>query len=496
MRLGELLAYFETSPALRLLRAQNAPFVIDFLDAQFKRAGRISIPHSELLAALVAYQEELQEAYPDRFAGRADAYLNDWCAARWLRRSLEAGCDEPVYQLTPHAEDVFGFLDRTLGRDRGFVGTESRLKLVIDALAGLAIESSDDPDARLAHLREEQRRIGEEIEKIEASGRAEKLRPAQARERFSNAVSLLRQLQSDFRAVEESFRAITLQVQQRYVEGRETRGGILEFALDAEDLLKKEDQGVTFYEFVRLVLDPAQTARLEEIIHEVREIPELGEQQEGLDTVRGMVTLLQNEAEQVMRTNQRLSATLRRLLDGRTSAERRRVAGLLREIRGHAVSLAAEPPLEEVGIEVEADLDIESPFRRTFWSEPPRFDAADLTGYEADERQRLDAFRRLAALHRLDWREMRGRIRSLSDFRSAPTLADLLNVHPPEAGVVEVLGYLQIAREDGHLVDAAACEEVVVPSGRNGDRPLLLTVPLVTFVSRGNNAIRSNGHAR
>jgi hypothetical protein len=36
MRLGKLLVYFETSPALHLLRARNAPFVIDFLDRQFK----------------------------------------------------------------------------------------------------------------------------------------------------------------------------------------------------------------------------------------------------------------------------------------------------------------------------------------------------------------------------------------------------------------------------------------------------------------------------
>src|SRR5205823_2088548 len=123
-----------------------------------------------------------------------------------------------------------------------------------------------------------------------------------------------------------------------------TRGRILEFALDAEDLLKQEDQGVSFYEFVRLILSPSQTERLEKVIQEVRHIPELATQQEGLESLRSMVTLLQNEAEKVMRTNQRLSATLRRLLDARAHAERQRVAQLLREIRGEAVSLADQPP--------------------------------------------------------------------------------------------------------------------------------------------------------
>jgi hypothetical protein len=490
MRLAKLLAYFETSPALRLLRSTNAPFILDFLDRQFKGPGRIAIPHSDLHPALIEYQDELRESHPGALPMRAETYLAEWCApdALWLRRFLEAGRDEPVYQLTPHTEDVFGFLDRVLDEDLGFVGTESRLKLVVETLADLVVGASDDPDSRLAHLRGEQQRLQEEIDRIEADGRVTRYQPAQIRERFGTAVSLLRQLQGDFRAVEESFRHITLQVQQRQAQGRDTRGGILEFALDAEDVLKQEDQGVSFYEFVRLVLSPSQTERLDGIIQEVRRIPELTGQQEGLDTMRGMVALLQAEADKVMRTNRRLSATLRRLLDARAHAERQRVAQLLREIRGHAAALAASPPRHDIGLSLDLEPDIESPFRRTFWTEGPRFEEVALTDYQADEDARLEAFQRLAAMHRLDWKEMRHRIRRLVADKAAPTLADLLAAHPPEGGVIEVLGYLQIARDDGHLVNRVATEAVVVPPTRAGDRPVLVTVPLVTFTTPARHA--------
>jgi hypothetical protein len=99
MHLGKLLVYFDTSPALRLLRSPNAPFIIDFLDRHFKQTGRIAIPHSDLYAALIAYQEELRETHPDSLPVRVDAYLAEWCSpdALWLRRFLEAGRDEPVY---------------------------------------------------------------------------------------------------------------------------------------------------------------------------------------------------------------------------------------------------------------------------------------------------------------------------------------------------------------------------------------------------------------
>ena len=161
MRLGKLLVDFETSPALHLLRARNAPFVIDFLDGQFKQSGRIAIPHSDLLAALVGYLEELQETHPDALGGKPDAYISDWCSrnTRWLQRFLEAGRDEPVYQLTPHTEDVFVFLDRVLDQDLGFVGTESCLKLVIETLSDLVVGSSDDPETRLNHLHEERDKL-------------------------------------------------------------------------------------------------------------------------------------------------------------------------------------------------------------------------------------------------------------------------------------------------------------------------------------------------
>ncbi|MGD0898775.1 MAG: DUF3375 family protein, partial [Thermoguttaceae bacterium] len=248
MNLSKLLVYFETSPALRLLRSPNAAFIVDFLDQQFKRAGRITVPFSDLHAALIAYREAIQETDPEALRDKPENYLSGWCSSdtRWLHRFLEAGRNEPMYQLTPHTEDVFAFLDGVLEQDLGFVGTESRLRLVIETLADLVVKASDDPETRLAYLRDEKLRLESEIVRIETEGLVTRYQPAQIRERFATAVSLLKQLQGDFRAVEEKFKEITQQVQQRQNEGRDTRGGILEFALDAEDVLKCEDQGVSF----------------------------------------------------------------------------------------------------------------------------------------------------------------------------------------------------------------------------------------------------------
>jgi hypothetical protein len=285
----------------------------------------------------------------------------------------------------------------------------------------------------LRHLRSEKLRIEQEIAQIEAEGVVTRYKPVQIRERFATAVSLLKQLQGDFRAVEEKFKEITQQVQKRQSEGRDSRGGILEFALDAEDVLKREDQGVSFYEFVRFILSPTQQEKLATIISQLNQIAELAEQSDGLETVGRMVPMLLEEARQVMRTNQRLSTTLRRLLDAGAQRDRQRVAQLCRDILGLAASMVSDPPRDAVSVEVETKIAMVSPFARTFWSEPHRFAAVDIAEHVLDEGRRADAFRLLADMHRLDWRRMRQQVRLSVARHGMVTLSRLLEDFPPEA---------------------------------------------------------------
>jgi hypothetical protein len=213
-------------------------------------------------------------------------------------------------------------------------------------------------------------------------------------------------------------------------------------------------------------------------------IEELAEQEAGLEAVRRMVPLLLAEAEKVMRTNQRLSATLRRLLDVRACRDRQRVAELLREITRLGASLASHPPKDTVGVDVETKIEIGSPFARTFWRAPPHFTHVDLTENEVDEERRRETFRGLAMMQRLDWHGMRASVQAAVARDGSVTLGDLLAKHPPEAGVIEVLGYLQIARDDGHIINRDAEEQILVPARNGNGRALLVTVPPVQFTPK------------
>ena len=58
------------------------------------------------------------------------------------------------------------------------------------------------------------------------------------------------------------------------------------------------------------------------------------------------------------------------------------------------------------------------------------------------------------------------------------SLAQLLEIQSEQTDIVEVLGYIQVALDDGHRVESSKREEVYLKTGRGLVR---LRIPVVTF---------------
>lgn len=483
MKLDRLISFFSTNPSAKLLASPHSPYVIFFLNRHFKSDGNLATPQSILQQQLNEFLEQVHETEPDILRDRAEAYLTRWSTGdtRWLRRYYDAQHAESVYQLTPHTEDVLKFLTEVLDRSLGFVSTESRLTRIIETLSDILIRGSDDPDKRLRYLKAERDRINDEIRSVEAGDVVSTHSPTAIRERFSDVVSDLISLQGDFRAVEECFKAITRDVQKQQSEEVDSRGNILGFALDAEDRLKEEDQGASFEAFVRLILSQSQQDELERMIAQLDEISELAMQHDGKLRVRSMIRSLSAEAEKVLSTTRRLSSTLRRLLDTRASTSRQRLASILREIQAAAARRSEHPP--DIGLEIYAEVDLLNVSQRTFWESPVCFEEIEISNEDPDEDDRLMAFRRLAELQRLDWETMQSNVTSLFQSNERFTLPQLLELHPPTGGSIEVLGYIQLAHDCGHEVDENQVEVIYVedPEETGDSRPY--EIPRVVFHS-------------
>ncbi|MBX3423942.1 MAG: DUF3375 domain-containing protein [Pirellulaceae bacterium] len=486
MRRESIRAFFEASPTAKLLRSDFAPWVIDFLNQTFKSGESISIGQTELRSRLSVYQEELHETEPDLLTGPPERYVAQWTEAGWLQRFLESASIEPQFQLSRFAEAAIRFIDTNVTHGTSLVGTESRLRLVIETLEDIVRGASADPDRRLNYLREQRAQIEAEIEAIQSGKSVQVYRPSQIRDRFQTAVNLLKDLQSDFRAVEERFQGIARDVQQLQASGSDSRGGILGFALDAEDMLKTQDEGISFYAFVAFLFSPAQQAALVKTIQELQQLTALHDQSESMQRVRRMVPALLAEADKVMRTTARLSTTLRRLLDARAAADRVRLANVLCDIRQAALRLgqaAADPSIQ---LSPSAEIDLNCPMSRTFWSPAQAFTEQAAMQHAIDGQQALKIAAAFARLQRLDFRQMRSKIReSMVDGRSL-TLVQLVERHPVQAGVVELLGYLQIAHDDGHSIDSTHFDRIVVHD-RHEASPLSVSIPHITFTPKARH---------
>lgn len=508
MTVDSISAFLDASPTVRLLKADLAAFVIYFLRQTFKANGEgaaIVFAHDDLIHRLKSFQDELRDEDRQVLLGAADRYLREWSDAGWLRRFLPADSPGAHYQLTRYSEDAIRFIDNALSRDNRLVGTESRLRLVIDTLVDLVRGASPDPDRRLQDLMAQRDRIDAEIESVRSGGKVETYHPAQIRERFHTAVDLLKTLQGDFRAVEDRFEAIGRQVQRDAMTVDRRRGEVLSAALDAEDLIKQQDEGVSFNAFVNFLFAPQAQAKLRETIAEVTRIDAIADERAALEHIRAMVPSLLAEADNVLRQTGRLSQTLRRVLDEQTVGHRQRTAEVLREVRGlaarlkrHCEETAQASPgdidlgdigLDDIGLNVQTTIGVSSPLTRPFWTPAQSFDVAPEPQVIDLDMARREA-RKLASLQRLEWDRMRDAVAQATRGRPSIKLSELIKMRPLKVGIIELVGWVQIAHEDGHRIDREAEEEILVTTkdGSTGKwSSHRVRVPVVTF-HRTNDA--------
>ncbi len=126
--------------------------------------------------------------------------------------------------------------------------------------------------------------------------------------------------------------------------------------------------------------------------------------------------------------------------------------------------------------------DIVSPLTRPFWSASASFDSHTMLEPTLDLEQTTRIAAAMASF--IDSIFENYEIRSASSrFEGDPIdLPDLLTKAPPLGGLVDVLGYMQIAHDDGHQVHPEQIDQIRVPGSRESNRIWTIHVPHITFI--------------
>jgi hypothetical protein len=303
------------------------------------------------------------------------------------------------------------------------------------------------------------------------------------------AGEVARELLRDFAAVEQNFRSIAKALQERQVQPGTRKGVLVGYVLDADAELHGSDQGRSFYAFWEFLMSPSKQDELSEMLEKVYALPSLRDTTRDHALLYRISPALIEAGNKVVNSNHRLAEQLRRLLDERIQAERRRVRELIAEIKRAALQCVDEPP-SGVFLELEGSPEVNLMMEKPLW-EPritpviefhPLADQVDLT--EVDLRPLLTQFS-------VDEERLRERIETLLTSQPTCTLLDVLERFPLEQGLAEIITYMALAsREERHDVSAIQHETILYETSTLEDSPEIgpgfqrqVSVPKITFRS-------------
>ncbi|MFZ5893796.1 MAG: DUF3375 domain-containing protein [Myxococcota bacterium] len=465
-----------THPAWRLLLADHAPLIASVLFKSFIEPNVRTHSQPQLESLLDDHLHALRAELGDgAFPKTAKQYLEDWASddRGWLRKYYPAGSDVPHFDLTTGAERAIEWLSSL--RQRQLVSTESRLMMVFELLRQMAEGTMVDPEERVAELERRKAKLEQEIELVR-EGRWQVMDPAQVKDRFLQMAATARGLLSDFREVDQNFRDLDRGVRERIAVWEAGKGALLEQIFGERDAIGDSDQGKSFRAFWDFLMSPERQDELSSLLERVWALEPVRALQPDRRLLRIHYDWLA-AGEVAQRTVARLSSQLRRYLDDQVWLENRRIMQLIRDVEQHALALREAPPEGSFATIDEACPALSLPMDRPMFRPPlrPRISAEALRA--GDESATADAL--FEQVH-VDKARLQALIGRALQTRSQISLAELLDLHPLEQGLAELVAYLSLAADsDSAVIDDSRSHVVcfVDSSARRREA----TLPVVVF---------------
>ena len=435
-------------PGWRLLLADSAPLIASFLHRVFVAPNMRVMAQADLVEKL---EDELyalrQTLGAEAFPRAAANYLDDWAADNkgWLRKFYPSGSDEPHFDLTPATEKVLTWLASLT--QRAFVGTESRLMTVFELLGQMVEGSETDPQARIRDLQKRRQEIDDEIARIVA-GDLPLLDDTALKDRFQQLATTARELLSDFREVEHNFRVLDRRVRERIALWEGAKGALLDEILGERDAIADSDQGRSFRAFWDFLMSQAKQEELSALLDRVMQLPAVTTLKPDSRIRRVHYDWL-TAGEHTQRTVALLSQQLRRFLDDQAWLENRRIMEILHGIESHALGLRDSPPAGDFMAIDDTAVSVALPLERPLFSPPLKTAIATQTLEAGEEEFDADV---LFSQIVIDKAQLAGRIRQALQLRLQITLREVVEAHPLEHGLAELVTYLTLAGDDRKAV--------------------------------------------
>jgi len=328
-------------PTLTLLHQRQAPVVIAIFRAAFDRTNR-PIPTARLHAQVEEHLAQIRlMGESDLPAGSGRDICQRWMRGQWLVRSLDEVGQE-VYALTSHAQQALELV-KSLTRDRATL-SEHRIATILSTVRRFNSEANPDRSARVTILNEEIARLSAERDRLVDGAEMVGATEDYMVEGFTELLSLISALPSDFARVEERFASIRGEILAAFrAEDRPAGEVIDEYLARADALMTATHEGRAFEGAFALLRDDALVTRLREDLTDLLEHPLsdrlLGDGDRA--ELRGTVKLVRDGLDRVLSQRSRVTATLKEYIVSHDAARDRELERTLRQVESELTAWMA-----------------------------------------------------------------------------------------------------------------------------------------------------------
>lgn len=333
-----------SQPTLTLLHQRQAPVVITLFRTAFGRnntpipTARLHTQVEEHLAQIRSTGETADSAVPN---GTGKELCHRWMRGQWLVRSIDERGHE-VYSLTSHAQQALELV-KTLARDRATL-SEHRIATILGAVRRFNSEANPDRTTRVTLLNQEIARLQAERDRLVDGAEMISATEDYMLEGFTELLSLISALPSDFARVEERFATIRAEILASFrAEDRPAGDVIDDYLARADALMTTTQEGRAFEGAFALLRDDGMVTQLREDLSALLEHPLSdriladGDRAE----LRGTVRLVRDGLDRVLSQRRRVTATLKEYIVSHDVARDRELEQTLRQVESELMTWMA-----------------------------------------------------------------------------------------------------------------------------------------------------------
>ena len=430
---------FVENAAWKLLRAENAPYILAFIAEIF--AEDSEVPYGRARIMLDAEIERSRELGIWATETSAASYINQWISSGWLREM------DDMLTKTDASEIALRFCKGLDERNSGT--TASHLRIVQEAVRDLAVAISPDVNERVTLLENKKAEIQREIDDLQA-GLVPALSELEQRERIREIYQLASVLTGDFRRLEDEIRSLDKDLRVQIIEGDASRGDVLLSLMEKEALLSATDAGSAFESFFQLLCDQNRSMEFREQLRSILSRPvakQLSANQHQF--LNQLMRELSRESDRVFRIRRRTEEGLRSYIESGAAAENRAVELLISKLEKQAVLL------RDKGVDLKSDTSLSLPVGPIEIKSPESMrlkspdDKLDTSGVEEKANTREPSVQVLDCLDAVQVREVAQQAFNALKEHGPMSISGLASHNPLTSGLEELVAYLRVAKAVG-----------------------------------------------